>query len=125
MVIALYLAPTVSNLLQLALSRAREYDADLDAAQLTGDPAGLASALDKLERYQGRFWEDLLLPGRRIPDPSLLRSHPPTEERVRRLLALRPAAPLPEAVRTLRLAMPPHFQVVRRRPRLHWTGLWH
>ena len=48
----------------------------------------LATALDKLERYQGHFWEDLMfpVPSRRIPQPSLLRSHPPTDERVKRLL---------------------------------------
>jgi heat shock protein HtpX len=86
----LYLAPTAGSLLQLSLSRAREYNADAEAATLTGDPAGLASALHKLERYQGSFWEDLMLPvpSRRIPHPSLLRSHPPTAERIRRLLAL-------------------------------------
>ncbi|MGA7324415.1 MAG: zinc metalloprotease HtpX [Rhodomicrobium sp.] len=49
----LYFAPTLSSLLQLALSRSREYDADLGGAILTGDPEGLASALTKLERYQG------------------------------------------------------------------------
>ena len=49
----LYLAPTIGSLLQLGLSRTREYDADLEGAQLTGDPRGLASALEKLERYQG------------------------------------------------------------------------
>jgi len=43
-------APTFGSLLQLAFSRAREYDADLDAATLTGDPQGLASALAKLQR---------------------------------------------------------------------------
>src|SRR5262245_64383316 len=86
----LYLAPTIGSLLQLALSRTREYDADLEGAELTGDPRGLASALQKLERYQGSFWEDLMfpVPARRIPQPSLLRSHPPTEERMRRLLEL-------------------------------------
>ena len=86
----LYLAPTVSSLLQLGLSRTREYDADLQGAALTGDPAALAGALDKLERYQGHFWEDMMLPvpGRRIPQPSLLRSHPPTADRIARLLAI-------------------------------------
>ena len=86
----LYLAPTIGSLLQLGLSRTREYDADLEGAELTGDPRGLASALEKLERYQGHFWEDLMfpVPSRRIPQPSLLRSHPPTEQRVARLLAL-------------------------------------
>jgi heat shock protein HtpX len=81
-------SPTLSALLQLALSRAREYDADLDGAELSGDPVGLASALQKLERYQGGLLERIFLPGRRIPDPSLLRTHPRTEERVRRLMSL-------------------------------------
>ena len=87
-VILLIFAPTLMALLQLALSRAREFDADLDAAGLTGDPAGLASALGKLERYQGRFMEQIFLPGARIPDPSILRTHPDTAERVRRLMEL-------------------------------------
>ncbi|MEP2458516.1 MAG: zinc metalloprotease HtpX, partial [Nitratireductor sp.] len=90
-VFVLLAAPTVGGLLQMALSRTREYDADLGAAMLTGDPEGLASALVKLERAQGRLWESLLLPGGRIPDPSVLRTHPPTEERVRRLMALKGA----------------------------------
>ncbi|MEP2452914.1 MAG: zinc metalloprotease HtpX [Nitratireductor sp.] len=94
-VFVLLAAPTVGGLLQMALSRTREYDADLGAAMLTGDPEGLASALVKLERAQGRLWESLLLPGGRIPDPSVLRTHPPTEERVRRLMALKGARALP------------------------------
>jgi len=89
--IVLLAAPTVGGLLQMALSRTREFDADLNAASLTGDPEGLASALVKLEQAQGRLWEGMMLPGSRIPDPSILRSHPPTRERVARLLALRAA----------------------------------
>ncbi|HWK65747.1 MAG TPA: zinc metalloprotease HtpX [Rhizobiaceae bacterium] len=82
-------APTVGGLLQMALSRTREFDADLGAATLTGDPDGLALALMKLERVQGRLWEGILLPGSRIPDPSILRTHPRTEDRVKRLMALK------------------------------------
>ncbi|MEZ5839705.1 MAG: zinc metalloprotease HtpX [Hyphomicrobiales bacterium] len=81
-------APTVGGLLQLALSRTREYDADLSAVALTDDPSGLASALAKLEQAQRRLWEGLVLPGGRLPDPSLLRTHPATEERIARLEAL-------------------------------------
>jgi heat shock protein HtpX len=87
----LIFAPTLSGLLQLGLSRTREYDADLDGAALTGDPEGLASALQTLERKQGRVWEGLF-PAGRIPDPSLLRTHPRTDDRIRRLLSLAPAA---------------------------------
>jgi heat shock protein HtpX len=82
-------APMLGGLLQLGLSRAREYDADLDGATLTGDPEGLASALKVLEEQQGRNWEGLVLPGSRLPQPSLLRTHPKTEKRIARLLALR------------------------------------
>lgn len=84
----LLISPTIGSLLQMALSRTREFEADLDAAMLTGDPDGLSSALVKLERIQGRRWE-MMLPGGRIPEPSILRSHPRTEERVARLKALK------------------------------------
>ena len=125
--VLLYLAPTVGSLLQLGLSRAREYDADLEGAQLTGDPTALASALDKLERYQGRFWEDMLMPGRRIPQPSLLRSHPPTAERVRRLLELRrpelPPLRLPSGMSADELLH--GFVAMRPGPRYRWPGVWY
>ncbi|MBB3189871.1 zinc metalloprotease HtpX [Halomonas cerina] len=79
-------APTLSTLLQLALSRNREYTADLDAVTLTGDPEGLASALAVLERHHGRWLATLF--GRQPPtDVEWLRTHPPTEERIRRLMA--------------------------------------
>ena len=84
-VAVLLAAPTVGGLLQLALSRTREFDADLGAAVLTGDPDGLAAALARLERVQGRLWESILLPSGRIPDPSVLRTHPLTAERIARL----------------------------------------
>src|SRR5512145_1435512 len=123
----LYLAPTASSLIQLGLSRTREYDADLEGASLTGDPEALASALEKLERYQGHFWEDMRLPvpGRRIPQPSLLRSHPKTEDRIARLrdLAERPMLP------HLALAEEPMLSLIglgpaAMRPRYRWTGVW-
>ena len=88
-VIVLLAAPTVGGLLQMALSRTREFDADLGAATLTGDPDGLASALTKLERAQGKLWENILLPSGRIPDPSVLRTHPLTATRIARLRALK------------------------------------
>lgn len=96
-VLLLILAPTLMTLVQLGLSRTREYDADRAAAELTGDPEGLVRALRKLDRQLGRFWEEILLPGRRMPDPSLLRTHPPTDSRIRRLreLAARRTAPIP------------------------------
>jgi heat shock protein HtpX len=85
LLIILVLAPNFSALLQLALSRTREYNADLVAAQLTGDPLGLATALKKIEYYQHNWIERLFLPGHKVPDPSLLRSHPSTQSRIDRL----------------------------------------
>lgn len=119
----LYFAPTLSSLLQLALSRSREFDADLGGAALTGDPEGLALALTKLERYQGRLWEDIFMPGRRIPVPSVLRTHPQTQERVARLMALKK---LETAAALFRgpWEHSPGFASFARQPRYHWTGFW-
>jgi len=119
-VLLLVFSPTVMALLQLALSRSREFDADLGAVRLTGDPEGLAAALVKLERRTGRFWEEILLPGRRIPEPSLLRTHPPTRERVARLRALAAARQdrLPEGPAWLPPAEPAP-------PRFHRSGLFY
>jgi heat shock protein HtpX len=124
-ILILIFAPTVSALMQLALSRTREYVADLGAVELTGDPEGLAMALAKMERYQGRVIEQILFPGRRLPEPSLLRTHPPTEERVRRLLALQPQGrPLRRRGALSRLPSSTH-PPIRRRPRWHLNGLWY
>lgn len=119
----LMLAPTFGSLLQLALSRAREYDADLDAAGLTGDPVGLAAALAKMERLQGGFVERIMLPGPRIPDPSLLRTHPPIEKRISRLLSLSPSE---GAISTARpIDVPLEYPVVAPRPRRRMSGMWY
>ena len=86
--IILILAPNISAIMQLALSRTREFNADYNAVLLTGDAEGLASALARIEHFQGRWYERVLMPNRRLPDPSLLRTHPKTEDRIKRLLAL-------------------------------------
>ncbi len=123
-ILLLYFAPTATGLLQLGLSRAREYDADLEGARLSGDPQGLASALNKIETYQGRIFETIFLPGRKVPVPSLLRTHPPTEDRIKRLLELqgvpRPPMELPQME-----AIPSYFTPGRLRPHYHFTGLWY
>jgi heat shock protein HtpX len=119
----LVLAPQLTTLLQLALSRAREYEADLDAAGLTGDPAGLASALAKLERFQRGVWEQILMPGYRLPEPSLLRSHPPTEQRIARLREFQAAAPAAPAFEGA-MAWPGEHAVAPR-PRGHVLGYWY
>lgn len=124
--LVLLAGPTLSALAQLALSRNREYEADRSAAELLGHPAGLASALYKLERYQGRFWEQMMLPGWGLPDPSLLRTHPPTQERIARLLELEPVGTRP------RLSGLAGREPVSglgtpsiRPPRWHVGGLWY
>ncbi len=88
-ILILIAAPTLSNLLQLALSRTREFNADLGAVTLTGDPEGLAAALEKLDYYQAGFFRRFFFPAKRMPSSALLRTHPPTKERVQRLLSLR------------------------------------
>lgn len=117
-------APQVSLLAQLGLSRAREFDADLTAARLTDDPEGLAQALVKLERVQDGFLRRILFPGRGVPEPSWLRTHPTTGERVRRLRDLRGAQPTDEWGRYA--FEPPVFPQVRLRPRPRggWWGYW-
>jgi len=80
-------APTLGQLLGLALSRVRELDADATALELTGDSRALIAALDKLERHHtgsapmavSAFGHDPM---------RLLRSHPATSERVGTLLNL-------------------------------------
>ncbi len=128
-VLLLYFTPTLMSLLQMGLSRTREYDADLESAGLTGDPAGLASALDVLERYQGRFWEDMMLPvpARRIPYPSLLRSHPDTASRIARLKELESR---PRVARPIVVGDEPMFTLVGHgpagmMPRHRLFGLWY
>ena len=89
----LYLAPAASTFLQLGLSRTREHQADADSVQLTGDPAGLASALHLIGHEEGRFWDDLIFPNtRRTPNPSVLRSHPDKVGRIARLRDMAPPA---------------------------------
>ena len=123
--LVLIFAPTFASLLQLALSRAREFDADLDGAGLTGDPVGLASALKKLEQAQGSVWEQVFMPGRKMPDPSLLRTHPATAERIERLLSLYPEdrrAPFAAAVEPV---LATEYKPVNQPPRWRHSGLWY
>jgi len=120
---ALIFAPVIKVLIRLALSRTREYDADLGAAEFTGDPEALASALRRMEQYRGNVLEQILTPGRRVPDPSLLRTHPRTEDRIRRLRELTPAS------RTRRrlpgTSLPADLRGAEHgRPRWHVTGIW-
>ena len=124
-ILLLLFAPSIASLLQMGLSRAREYDADLEAVALSGDPAGLASALNKLEHQGAGLWERLFMPGRRLPEPSLLRSPPPTEERIRRLLSLYPPEPVDRLGEEEPFATGARRVPVAHRPRWRMTGLWH
>lgn len=126
-ILLLVFAPTLSVLLQLALSRTREFDADLGAAQITHDPLGLASALKKLHNYHSGSLRRVLMPGRPIPDPSMLRTHPKLEERIRRLVSLAEREP-----RTIESFSPIDEDLVVFPPRLsfgprlpQWFMGWH
>lgn len=79
-------APMLCAQLQLALSRVREYEADLGAVELTGDPQGLATALEKMEQCQRRSRGWFLQPGWWVSRFSMLRTHPLTKKRIKRLL---------------------------------------
>lgn len=127
LVALLYLAPMASSLLQLGLSRAREFDADLEAAALTGDPNGLAGALNNLEQHTGHFWEDLMfpVPARRVPHPSLLRSHPTTKARIDRLMSMVDKPRLdPIIIAEEPMVSLVGFGPIEMRPRYRWPGLW-
>lgn len=90
-------APMVNFMIQMALSRAREFEADIGAVDLCGDPPALAQALKKLEYQQNGVFRSIFMPRQPGTEPSLLRSHPVTEERVQRILAQSPAfGPLPD-----------------------------
>lgn len=90
-VITILLAPLVATLINLALSRNREYLADAGSVELTRNPHGLISALKKIENSQPM--ENVSSSSRAlyIEDPvkkehgSLFDTHPPTSERIKRL----------------------------------------
>jgi heat shock protein HtpX len=94
------LAPLAASLIQMAISRAREFEADRGGAEISGDPAALASALDKIHRFaQGLPMEA----AERHPETAqmmimnplsagglrgLFSTHPATEERVAKLMEM-------------------------------------
>ena len=103
----LILGPLAAGLLRMAISRTREYAADAGAAEITGNPLALVKALETLEDM-----------GQKIPihgNPAfgalfivnplskeglmtLFMTHPPTEDRIKRLKELAATAAVPEAV---------------------------
>lgn len=126
-IVVLLLTPGLSTLAQLALSRTREFEADRRGAELMGDPRPLASALKKLERVHSGWLRHAAGPGAKLPEPSLLRTHPTTVERVARLLDLagtleRP--PLRPSEGAHASALAPVVQQPTR-PRWHRTVVWY
>jgi heat shock protein HtpX len=96
------LAPIAATLLQLALSRSREFEADRSGAALLGDGEPLARALQKIDAYAKQVPMDVdpahatayiinPLAGRRANFASWFQTHPPTEERIARLRQAHPA----------------------------------
>jgi heat shock protein HtpX len=90
------LAPLAAGLLQMALSRSREYEADRTGARLIGDGEPLARALQKIEAYATKVPMNIdpahaqayiinPLTGKKANFANLFRTHPPTEDRVARL----------------------------------------
>ena len=94
------LAPISAGLIQMAISRSREYEADRSAAVLIGTGEPLARALEKIERYAKQVPMDVApaqasayivnpLTGRRVQFANLFTTHPPTAERIARLRGAR------------------------------------
>lgn len=96
----IFLAPLAAMLIQMALSRSREYSADAGGAEISGDPEALASALQKIEHAARNIRNPLAerspataslfivnpLSGERMDN--LFTTHPKTENRVARLMAM-------------------------------------
>ncbi len=93
------LAPIAALLIQMAISRSREYQADATGARIAGDPEGLAQALEKLDYASRRLPLEggnpatahlfIVNPFRGRSLLRFFRTHPPVEERIKRLRALR------------------------------------
>jgi heat shock protein HtpX len=90
------LAPIAAVLIQAALSRSREFEADRGGAELLGNPEPLARALQKIEAYakqvpmkidpaQATAYIINPLTGRKVQFANWFSTHPPTEERIERL----------------------------------------
>ncbi|MRR36079.1 zinc metalloprotease HtpX [bacterium] len=98
MLVMAIVAPLAALLIQMAISRSREYDADKGGAEISGNPLYLANALRKLEAANQRLPMEQATPASAhmfIVNPlsgggiaSLFSTHPPMEERVRRLEAM-------------------------------------
>jgi len=104
-ILLMVVGPIAAVVVQMAISRAREYEADRVGAEIAGDPQGLASALQRLETGKaGRINHAaeahpasahlfIINPLAGVRLDGLFATHPPTAERVRRLAALAPPRP--------------------------------
>ncbi len=97
MLVMMIVAPLAATLIQMAISRSREYLADTQGAEICGDPKALASALQKLTTYNKQLPMQVNPASAQmyIVNPlskgmlvNLFSTHPPVEERVRRLMAM-------------------------------------
>jgi heat shock protein HtpX len=107
-ILLMLLAPLAAALIQMAISRSREYSADASGAQLAGGPEGLISALQKLESANRQIPTDInpserhmfiimpLVPGVSTLG-NLFRTHPRTEDRIAALLKDMQRSPNPYA----------------------------
>ena len=96
----MFLAPMAASLIQMAISRSREFEADRVGAEISGDPKALASALQKISDYAHRIQNPtaeahpetgqmmIINPLAGVSFDSLFSTHPKTEERVARLMAM-------------------------------------
>ncbi len=97
MILMMIVAPLAASLIQMAISRSREYIADATGADICGHPKSLASALNKLANYNEQRPMNvnpasaqmyIVNPLRGGAIAGLFSTHPPMEERIRRLLAM-------------------------------------
>lgn len=96
----MFLAPMSASLIQMAISRGREFEADKMGAEISKDPKALASALEKIHNYAHKIPNDtaeahpetgqmmIINPLSKTSFDSLFSTHPKTEERVRRLMVM-------------------------------------
>jgi heat shock protein HtpX len=96
-ILMIFLAPIAATIIQLAISRSREFEADAAGARMSGQPLALADALEKLEATVARRPMEVNASAAHlfIVNPlggkswiNLFRTHPTTEERVKRLRAM-------------------------------------
>ncbi|MEM9163451.1 MAG: M48 family metalloprotease, partial [Cyanobacteria bacterium P01_F01_bin.4] len=98
LMLTLFLAPMAATVIQMGISRTREFSADSGAAKLTGNPRALASALERLETTAKQMPIDAnpafspLLIVNAMSSKQMFRSlfstHPSTDDRIERLLAM-------------------------------------